>query len=145
MFTGSSWLSMCGVVFAFQIDIALDPGAEVMRVERNIVFYLAGLDTAQAADALPGIDAERPLVLGPVVAGDCRWRAVAVASWVAAVACEDTEFAATAATPLAIALPRQPRNSRRSFSWCSSFRLSSIAALLAKSLLAVPYLQVAGA
>src|SRR5208337_428446 len=61
-------------VFTFQIDIALDPGAEVMRVERDIVFRLAGLDTAQAADALPGINPECPLVLGPVVPGNVRYR-----------------------------------------------------------------------
>src|SRR3990172_4130251 len=55
------------LVFALQIDVALDPGAKVMRVASNIIFPLACLDATQAADALGGIDAEAPAVLGPVV------------------------------------------------------------------------------
>ena len=60
MFTGSCWLSMCGSLLAFQVDVALDPGAEVVRIARHVVLALARLDAAQAADALGGIDAERP-------------------------------------------------------------------------------------
>src|SRR5208282_1951387 len=62
-------------VLAFQIDVTLDPGAEVMGVAGNLVFRLARLDAAQAADAFCGIDAESPTVLGPVIARDVRyWR-----------------------------------------------------------------------
>ncbi len=67
MFTGSCWLSMRALLLALEIDVALHPGAEMVRVARNVVFALAGLDAAQAADAFRGIDAERPAVLGPVV------------------------------------------------------------------------------
>src|SRR6266508_3498135 len=54
-------------IFILQIDVAFDPGAEVMGVTWDIVFPLARLDAAQAADAFCGIDAERPTVLGPVI------------------------------------------------------------------------------
>jgi len=50
-------------VLALQGDVALDPGAEVMRVQQNVVFFLAGLDAAQTADAFFSIDAEPPLML----------------------------------------------------------------------------------
>ena len=56
-----------GFAFALQIDVALHPGVEVMRRERNVVFPLARFDAAQAADAFRGIDAERPAVFRPVV------------------------------------------------------------------------------
>src|ERR1700690_685055 len=38
-----------------------------MRVSGDIVFFLARLDAAQAADAFRGIDTERPTVLAPVI------------------------------------------------------------------------------
>src|SRR5664280_3803104 len=50
-------------VLALQGDVALDPGAEVMWVQRNVVFFLAGLEATQAADAFFSIDAEPPLML----------------------------------------------------------------------------------
>ncbi len=50
-------------VLAFQIDVALDPGAEVVRVPGDIVLTLARLDATQAADALRGIDPESPRCL----------------------------------------------------------------------------------
>jgi hypothetical protein len=56
-------------IFTFQIDIPLHPGAEMMRILGDVVFRLARLDATQAADALCGIDAERPAMLGPVVTG----------------------------------------------------------------------------
>src|SRR6202158_886948 len=59
-------------VLALQIDVALDPGAEVMSVAGDLVFRLARLDAAQAADAFRGINAERPTVLAPVIARDRR-------------------------------------------------------------------------
>src|SRR5450759_457862 len=54
-------------VLALQGDVALDPGAEVIRVQRNVVFLLAGLDATQAADACFGIDVEPPLMPCPIV------------------------------------------------------------------------------
>ena len=45
-----------------------------MCIQRNIIFLLARLDAAQAADALGGIDAECPLMLGPVISRYCRDR-----------------------------------------------------------------------
>ena len=62
------------LVLAVQFDIALDPGAEMVRVAGDVVFSLAGFDAAQAADAFGGIDAKGPLVLVPIVAGDRRGR-----------------------------------------------------------------------
>src|ERR1019366_7517212 len=59
-------------LFALQGHVSLDPRAEVMRVQGNIIFLLACLDAAQAADAFGGIDAERPSMLGPVISWDCR-------------------------------------------------------------------------
>src|ERR1019366_6140753 len=61
-------------LFALQGHVSLDPRAEVMRVQGNIIFLLACLDAAQAADAFGGIDAERPSMLGPVISWDCRVR-----------------------------------------------------------------------
>ena len=54
-------------VLTFQIDVALHPGAEVVRVPGDIVLTLARLDATQAADAFVRIDAEGPLVPGPVI------------------------------------------------------------------------------
>ncbi len=62
-----------GVLVALEIDVALDPGAELVGVARNVVFDLARLDTTQAADAFCGIDTERPAMLSPVIARNGRW------------------------------------------------------------------------
>ena len=51
----------------FQVHVALDPRAEVVRVPDDAVLGLACLNTAEAADALGDIDAVGPSVLRPVV------------------------------------------------------------------------------
>src|SRR6185369_8437380 len=55
------------LLFALQIDVALNPGAELVRVGRDVIFGLASLDETQKANAFGGVNAKRPLVLGPVV------------------------------------------------------------------------------
>ena len=52
--------------------VALDPGAEVDRLERHVVLPLAGADAVAAADALLDVDDHRPPVLGHLVARSGR-------------------------------------------------------------------------
>ena len=55
------------MVLSFEVDIAFNPGAEVVCAPNDIVFGLAGLNTTQATDALGGINAIGPTMLCPVV------------------------------------------------------------------------------
>jgi hypothetical protein len=48
--------------------VALDPGVEMVVVERDIVLRLAGLDTAAAPDALVHVDAHAVEVVRGIVA-----------------------------------------------------------------------------
>jgi hypothetical protein len=54
-------------LLALKVNIALDPGAKVRGVPDHVVLGLAGLDTAQATDALGGVDTVCPAILCPVV------------------------------------------------------------------------------
>src|SRR3972149_3200464 len=62
------------LLFSLQRHVALDPGAEVRGIKWNIIFPLARLDTAQAADTFFSVDAERPSVLAPIVVRNGRPR-----------------------------------------------------------------------
>ena len=58
-----------GMVLSFQVNITLDPGAEVVGISYHVVLYLAGLNAAQAPYALGGVYTVRPAVLCPVIIG----------------------------------------------------------------------------
>ena len=53
-------------VITFQVNIAFNPGTEMMGVTWHIIFRLAGFYAAQATNALRRVNAVRPAVFRPV-------------------------------------------------------------------------------